>query len=95
MDTDSHTGVFNDLDETNLAPSFDVAPQSLQPIGRLNGETGEREHHHAMGLVPYGNEQAPKCAMLRLSFSILGEWCRDTSQATNCQNDLHTLRDLH
>ena len=38
-----NTGVFDEFDETNLAPSFNVAPQSFQPVARLNGETGERE----------------------------------------------------
>ena len=38
-----NTKVFEELDETNLAPSFNVAPQSLQPVVRLNGETGEPE----------------------------------------------------
>ena len=38
-----NTDVFDEFDETNLASSFNVAPQSLQPVVRLNGETGERE----------------------------------------------------
>ena len=35
--------VFDDSDEANLVPSFNVAPQSLQPVVRLKGETGKRE----------------------------------------------------
>jgi putative SOS response-associated peptidase YedK len=47
-----NTDVFDD--ETNLAPSFNVAPQSFQPVVRLNGETGERElTFMRWGLVPY------------------------------------------
>jgi putative SOS response-associated peptidase YedK len=38
-----NTDVFDELDETNLVPSFNVAPQSFQPVVRLNSETGERE----------------------------------------------------
>ena len=38
-----NVNVFDELDETNLAPSFNVAPQSFQPVVRLNGETGDRE----------------------------------------------------
>jgi putative SOS response-associated peptidase YedK len=46
--------VFDEFDETNLAPSFNVAPQSFQPVVRLNGETGERELTvMRWGLVPY------------------------------------------
>src|ERR1700739_2221015 len=49
-----NTDVFDELDETNLAPSFNVAPQSFQPVVRLNGETGERELTiMRWGLVPY------------------------------------------
>ena len=49
-----NTKVFEELDETNLAPSFNVAPQSLQPVVRLNGETGEPELTiMRWGLVPF------------------------------------------
>jgi putative SOS response-associated peptidase YedK len=34
------TGVF---DDAYFAPSFNIAPQSMQPIVRLNSETGQRE----------------------------------------------------
>src|ERR1700752_3213151 len=48
------TNVFDELDETNLAPSFNVEPQSFQPVVRLNGETGERELTvMRWGLVPF------------------------------------------
>jgi putative SOS response-associated peptidase YedK len=49
-----NTDVFHELDEANLAPSFNVAPQSFQPVVRLNGETGERELTvMRWGLVPF------------------------------------------
>ncbi len=49
-----NTDVFDEFDETNLAPSFNVAPQSFQPVVRLNNETGERELTiMRWGLVPY------------------------------------------
>src|SRR5580700_679274 len=45
------TGVFDDSD---FAPSFNVAPQSMQPVVRLDRETGERELTiMRWGLVPY------------------------------------------
>ena len=49
-----NTNVFDEFDETNLAPSYNVAPQSFQPIVRVNGETGERELTvMRWGLVPF------------------------------------------
>jgi len=49
-----NTNVFDEFDETNLAPSFNVAPQSRQPIVRLASETGERELTiMRWGLVPF------------------------------------------
>ena len=48
------TNVFDESDETNFAPSFNVAPQSFQPVVRLNSETGQRELTvMRWGLVPY------------------------------------------
>jgi putative SOS response-associated peptidase YedK len=45
------TDVFNDAE---LAPAYNAAPQSLQPVIRLNSETGEREIAlMKWGLVPY------------------------------------------
>ncbi len=45
------THVFNDSD---LAPTYNAAPQSLQPVIRLNSETGKREIAlMKWGLVPY------------------------------------------
>jgi hypothetical protein len=35
-----NTDVFDESDEMNLAPSFNVALQSFQLVVRLNGETG-------------------------------------------------------
>jgi putative SOS response-associated peptidase YedK len=49
-----NTDVFDESEEANLVPSFNVAPQSFQPVVRLNGETGERELTvMRWGLVPY------------------------------------------
>jgi putative SOS response-associated peptidase YedK len=46
-----NTNVFND---SELAPTYNVAPQSFQPVVRLNPETGEREIVlMKWGLVPY------------------------------------------
>ena len=46
-----NTNVFNDVD---LAPSYNVAPQSFQPVIRLSAETGKREIAlMKWGLVPY------------------------------------------
>jgi putative SOS response-associated peptidase YedK len=45
------TGVF---DDSYFAPSFNVAPQSLQPVVRLNDDTGQRELTiMRWGLVPF------------------------------------------
>ena len=49
-----NTDAFDEFDETNLAPSFNVAPQSLQPVVRLDSETGKRELTvMRWGLVPF------------------------------------------
>ncbi len=46
-----NTNVFNDAE---LGPSYNVAPQSFQPVIRLNAETDEREIAlMKWGLVPY------------------------------------------
>jgi len=46
-----NTDVFN---ESYLAPSYNVAPQSMQPVVRLDAETGERELTvMRWGLVPF------------------------------------------
>jgi putative SOS response-associated peptidase YedK len=46
--------MFDEMDETYLAPSYNVAPQSFQPVVRLSSETGEREMTvMRWGLVPY------------------------------------------
>lgn len=54
-----NTNVFDEFDETNLAPSFNVAPQSFQPVVRLNSETGQRELiPMRWGLVPYWSKDS-------------------------------------
>ena len=46
-----NTNVFND---SELAPTYNAAPQTFQPVIRLNAETGEREiTMMKWGLVPY------------------------------------------
>ena len=49
-----NTSAFDEFDDSYLAPSYNVAPQSLQPIVKLNTETGERELTvMRWGLVPF------------------------------------------
>jgi len=44
----------NVFDDSYLAPSYNVAPQSLQPVVRLDNETGQRELTiMRWGLVPF------------------------------------------
>jgi putative SOS response-associated peptidase YedK len=46
-----NTNVFNDFD---LSPTYNAAPQSFQPVIRLNSETGDREIAiMKWGLVPF------------------------------------------
>ena len=48
-----NTNAFND-DDTLLAPSYNIAPQTFQPVVRLIRETGQRElTAMKWGLVPY------------------------------------------
>ena len=48
------TNVFDEIDDTYLAPSYNVAPQSFQQVVRLSRETGARELTvMRWGLVPY------------------------------------------
>ena len=49
-----HTHDTNVFDDPELVPTYNAAPQSLQPVIRLNPETGEREIAiMRWGLVPY------------------------------------------
>jgi putative SOS response-associated peptidase YedK len=58
-----NTDVFNDA---YYAPSYNVAPQSLQPIVRLDAETGERELTiMRWGLVPFWSKDG------KVSFSTI------------------------
>jgi len=51
-----NTDVF---DESYLEPSYNVAPQSMQPVVRLDAETGRRELAiMRWGLVPYWSKDA-------------------------------------
>ena len=48
------TNVFEEVDETPIAPSYNVAPQSFQPVVRLNPDSGKRELIvMRWGLVPF------------------------------------------
>jgi putative SOS response-associated peptidase YedK len=58
-----NTGVF---DDSYLAPSYNVSPQSLQPVVRLSKETGERELTiMRWGLIPFFAKDA------KLSYSTI------------------------
>jgi putative SOS response-associated peptidase YedK len=53
-----NTDVFNDeyyeINNTRLAPSYNIAPESIQPVVRLDRDTGERVLAlMKWGLVPY------------------------------------------
>jgi putative SOS response-associated peptidase YedK len=49
----------NVFDDSYLAPSYNVAPQSFQPVVRLDSETGERELAiMRWGLVPFWAKDA-------------------------------------
>ena len=49
-----NTSVFNDDDDTLLAPSYNIAPQTFQPVVKLVRETGQREvTAMRWGLIPY------------------------------------------
>lgn len=46
-----------DIDESYLAPSFNVCPPSFQPVVRLNRDTGQRELTiMRWSLVPFGSK---------------------------------------
>lgn len=54
-----HTRNTNVFDESTYAPSFNVAPQSMQPVVRLDAETGERELTiMRWGLVPFWSKDS-------------------------------------
>lgn len=49
-----HTHNTDVFDDTDLSPSYNVAPQTVQPVVRLNHESGKRELTvMEWGLVPY------------------------------------------
>jgi putative SOS response-associated peptidase YedK len=51
-----NTDVF---DDSYLAPSYNVAPQSMQPVVRLDSETGERELSiMRWGLIPFWSKDS-------------------------------------
>jgi hypothetical protein len=60
-----NTDVFN---ESYFAPSYNVAPQSMQPVVRLDAETGERELTvMRWGLVPFWILLAKSAATLHFA----------------------------
>ena len=53
-----NTDVFNDeyyeINSTRLAPSYNISPESIQPVVRLDHDTGERVlAFMKWGMVPY------------------------------------------
>ncbi len=83
-----NTNVFDEFDETNLTPSFNVAPQSLQPVVRLNDETGERELTiMRWGLVPYwSNDDKRSFSTINADSEIVdtGRAFREAWKARHC-----------
>ena len=54
-----HTHNTNVFDDSYFAPSYNVAPQSLQPVVRLDSESGQRELTvMRWGLVPFWAKDA-------------------------------------
>jgi putative SOS response-associated peptidase YedK len=69
----------NVFDDSELAPTYNAAPQTFQPVIRLNSETGEREiAMMKWGLVPYWILLAKSAATLHFASSL----CRDSEQET-------------
>jgi putative SOS response-associated peptidase YedK len=49
----------NVFDDSYLAPSYNIAPQSMQPVVRLDNETGQRELTiMRWGLIPFWSKDA-------------------------------------
>ena len=49
----------SELDDSYFAPSYNVAPQSMQPVVRLDDETGERELTiMRWGLIPFWSKDS-------------------------------------
>lgn len=54
----------------DILPSYNVAPQSFQPVIRLNGDTGEREFvQMRWGLVPFWSRDA------KIAYSTINAKC--------------------
>jgi hypothetical protein len=67
-----NTSVF---DDSYFAPSYNVAPQSLQPIVRLDSETGEREL-----TITYAENRPARGKGIKASHSKLPAWMRRRSR---------------
>jgi putative SOS response-associated peptidase YedK len=55
------TNVFND-DDTLLAPSYNIAPQTVQPVVILDRETGQRAS--AIEKVGWAQPRSAHCVLL-------------------------------
>lgn len=52
-------GVFDGIDESQFGPSYNIAPQTFQPVVRLDCETGQRELTlMRWGLVPFWSKDS-------------------------------------
>ncbi len=76
----------NVFDDSSFAPAYNVAPQSLQPVVRLDSETGQRELTvMRWGLVPFwtllANSTGPRIRVIDLKTAHRAStpWSRITS----------------
>jgi putative SOS response-associated peptidase YedK len=62
----------NVFDDSYLAPSYNVAPQTMQPVVRLDNETGHRELTiMRWGLIPFWSKDA------KIGYSTINAKSRD------------------
>ncbi len=78
-----NTDVFNDeyygINSTRLAPSYNISPESVQPIVRLDHDSGERVLAlMKWGLVPYWILLANSAAKLHSVPSLCCDSARET-----------------
>ena len=61
----------------DILPSYNVAPQSFQPVIRLNHDTGEREFAQMRwGLIPFWSKDA------KMAFSTINARAESVATAT-------------